>query len=86
MSYYEYSGAYVPRSMRFLDVVVHAHVGFSMGLQGLRLGFVGGMNSLSGLFVRLTTVEWLGVGHLVLSSACRDVAFILYGMVGYGNE
>ena len=77
--------AYLVRGNVFLDVAVHAHVGFSMGLTRLASWRFSGKGLFSGLIVSLASVELFRVGYRLLFSACMDVAVFVNGMVKYGE-
>ena len=74
------------RNATLLDMAVHAHVGFSMGLKRLSSWRFSGKGLFSGFIVSLASVELFRVGYRLLFSACMDVAVFVYGMVKYGNK
>ena len=85
MGYYVYSRPCLVRGNVFLDVAVHAHVGFSMGLTRLASWRFSGKGLFSGFIVSLASVELFRVGYRLLFSACMDVAVFVNGMVKYGE-
>jgi hypothetical protein len=70
----------------FLDVAIHAHCCFSMGLKGLSSWRFSGKGLFSGLFVSLAIVKLFGVGYRLLFSTYNDVIVFLYGMVRHGSK
>ena len=73
------------RSIGFLDVAIHAHVGFSIGLKRLASWRFSGKGLFSGFIVSLAIVKLFRVGYRLLFSACMDVAVFVNGMVKYGE-
>ena len=74
------------RNATLLDVAIHAHVGFSIGLKRLASWRFSGKGLFSGFIVSLAIVKLFRVGYRLLFSACMDVAVFVYGMVMYGNK
>ena len=74
------------RNATLLDVAIHAHVGFSIGLTRLSSWRFSGKSLFSGFIVSLASVELFRVGYRLLFSACMDVAVFVNGMVKYGNK
>ena len=74
------------RNATLLDVAVHAHVGFSMGLKRLSSWRFSGKGLFSGFIVSLASVELFGQANLCSNTVCRNIKLLLHGMDGYGNK
>jgi hypothetical protein len=70
----------------FSSLLSCSHRVFSMPLNGSFLGFLGGLELVSGFSVHRTLLCSVDVDGFVLDFTCVNIDFCLHGVVGHGER